>query len=47
MTSPANKPAPLIAGPNLRAAAKLLGFDTDYKRLLTEFQSRGTLLRAF
>jgi hypothetical protein len=32
---------------NLHAAAKLLGFDIDYKRLLTEFQSRGTLLRAF
>ena len=31
----------------LHATAKLLGFDIDYKRLLTEFQSRGTLLRAF
>ena len=31
----------------LHEAAKLLGFDVDYKRLLTEFQSRGTLLRAF
>ena len=27
--------------------AKTLGFDVDYKRLLKEFQSRGTLLRAF
>ena len=27
--------------------AKTLGFDIDYKRLLKEFQSRGTLLRAF
>jgi uncharacterized LabA/DUF88 family protein len=45
MTSRANKLALLIDGPNLHAAAKLLGF--DYKRLLTEFQSRGTLLRAF
>ncbi len=42
-----NKLAPLIDGPNLHAAAKLLGFDVDYKRLLTEFQSRGTLLRAY
>jgi uncharacterized LabA/DUF88 family protein len=47
MTSRANKLALLIDGPNLYAAAKLLGFDIDYKRLLTEFQSRGTLLRAF
>ena len=29
------------------AAAKSLGFDIDYKRLLREFQSRGYLLRAF
>ena len=47
MTSRVNKLALLIDGPNLHAAAKLLGFDIDYKRLLTEFQSRGTLLRAF
>ena len=26
---------------------RLLGFDIDYKRLLKEFQSRGTLVRAF
>jgi uncharacterized LabA/DUF88 family protein len=36
-----------IDGPNLYATAKALGFDIDYKRLLKEFQSRGTLLRAF
>ena len=47
MTSRANKLALLIDGPNLYAAAKTLGFDIDYKRLLKEFQSRGTLLRAF
>src|SRR6476619_4054956 len=47
MTSRANKLALLIDGSNLHAAAKLLGFDIDYKRLLKEFQSRGTLLRAF
>src|SRR3979490_2534852 len=34
-------------GANLYATAKTLGFDIDYKRLLKEFQSRGTLLRAF
>jgi uncharacterized LabA/DUF88 family protein len=47
MRNRANKLALLIDGPNLYAAAKTLGFDIDYKRLLTEFQSRGTLLRAF
>jgi hypothetical protein len=29
------------------ATAKALGFDIDYKRLLAEFQSRGTLVRAY
>ena len=36
-----------IDGANLYATAKALGFGIDYKRLLKEFQSRGTLLRAF
>jgi uncharacterized LabA/DUF88 family protein len=36
-----------IDGANLYATAKMLGFDVDYRRLLQEFQSRGTLLRAF
>lgn len=36
-----------IDGANLYAAAKTLGFDIDYKRLLKEFQDRGTLLSAF
>jgi uncharacterized LabA/DUF88 family protein len=36
-----------IDGVNTYAAARALGFDIDYKRLLTEFQSRGTLVRAF
>ena len=36
-----------IDGPNTYSAAKALGFDIDYRRLLQEFQSRGTLLRAF
>src|SRR4051812_25836343 len=36
-----------IDGANLHAAAKLLGFDIDYRRLLQEFRSRGALLRAF
>lgn len=36
-----------IDGANLYATGKALGFDIDYKRLLSEFQSKGTLLRAF
>jgi uncharacterized LabA/DUF88 family protein len=36
-----------IDGANLYATAKTLGFVIDYKRLLKEFQSRGTLVRAF
>jgi uncharacterized LabA/DUF88 family protein len=41
------KSALFIDGSNLHATAKALGFEIDYKRLLSEFQSRGTLLRAF
>ncbi|MBP0110395.1 LabA-like NYN domain-containing protein [Bradyrhizobium vignae] len=41
------KIALFIDGANLYATAKALGFDIDYRRLLGEFQSRGTLLRAF
>ena len=36
-----------IDGANLYATARALGFDIDYKRLLWEFQGRGTLVRAF
>lgn len=36
-----------IDGANFYATARALGFDIDYKRLLREFQSRGTVLRAF
>ena len=39
--------AVFIDGANLHATARTLGFDIDYKRLLKEFQSRGTLVRAF
>ena len=42
-----NRIALFIDGANLHATAKTLGFDIDYKRLLKEFQSRGTLVRAF
>ncbi len=47
MPSSSNKIALFIDGANLYATAKTLGFDIDYKLLLKEFQSRGTLLRAF
>src|SRR3979490_3476429 len=47
MSPSTSKIALFIDGANLYATAKTLGFDIDYKRLLKEFQSRGTLLRAF
>src|SRR3977135_4235104 len=47
MSPASNKIALFIDGANLYATAKTLGFDIDYKRLLREFESRGTLLRAF
>jgi len=45
--SPSARTALLIDGVNLYATARALGFDIDYRRLLREFQDRGTLLRAF
>ncbi len=36
-----------IDGSNLYAAARALGFDIDYKRLLELFTSQGRLIRAF
>lgn len=36
-----------IDGGDTHVASKALGFDIDYRRLLNEFQARGTLLRAF
>src|SRR5437667_4945008 len=47
MSSTTDKIALFIDGANLYATAKTLGFDIDYRRLLKEFQGRGTLLRAF
>ena len=47
MPSSSNNIALFIDGANLYATAKTLGFDIDYRRLLKEFQSRGTVLRAF
>jgi len=39
--------AVFIDGSNLYAAARSLGFDIDYKRLLEMFANKGTLVRAF
>jgi uncharacterized LabA/DUF88 family protein len=47
MPSSSNKIALFIDGANLHGTAKTLGFDIDYRRLLKEFESRGTLVRAF
>ena len=47
MSSTSDKIALFIDGANLYATTKTLGFEIDYKRLIKEFQSRGTLLRAF
>src|SRR5436190_20878483 len=44
---PSDKIALFIDGANLYATARALGFDVDYRRLLKEFQSRGSLVRAF
>jgi uncharacterized LabA/DUF88 family protein len=43
---PQERLALFIDGPNLYNAAKALGFDIDYKRLLQLFQGKGRLLRA-
>jgi len=42
-----NRIALFIDGANLHLTARTLGFEIDYKRLLKEFEGRGTLLRAF
>jgi uncharacterized LabA/DUF88 family protein len=46
MSRKSNHIALLIDGANLHATARTLGFEIDYKRLLEEFEGRGTLLRA-
>ena len=44
---PHERLALFIDGANLYAAARTLGFDIDYKRLLDEFIKKGTLVRAY
>ena len=43
---PTERIALFIDGSNLYATAKALGFDIDYKRLLTLFRTKGRLIRA-
>jgi uncharacterized LabA/DUF88 family protein len=47
MTRGENEIVLLIDGANLFATAKTLGFDIDYQSLLKEFQTGGTVLRAY
>jgi uncharacterized LabA/DUF88 family protein len=44
---PEERLALFIDGANLYSAARSLGFDIDYKRLLSVFQGKGRLIRAF
>jgi uncharacterized LabA/DUF88 family protein len=43
--SSSNRIALFVDGANLYASAKALGFEIDYRRLLVDFQDRGTVLR--
>ncbi len=44
---PEERLALFIDGPNLFGAARALGFDIDYRRMLKMFAGKGRLLRAF
>ncbi|MCA6299823.1 MAG: NYN domain-containing protein [Phenylobacterium sp.] len=44
---PTDRLALFIDGANLYSAAKGLGFDIDYRKLLDEFRKRGVLIRAY
>ena len=44
---PTDRIALFIDGANLYSAAKALGFDIDYRKLLDEFKKRGILIRAY
>jgi uncharacterized LabA/DUF88 family protein len=43
---PTDRLALFIDGANLYSAAKSLGFDIDYRKLLDEFRKRGVMIRA-
>lgn len=44
---PTDRIALFIDGHSLYSAAKSLGFDVDYRKLLEEFRKRGVLIRAY
>lgn len=44
---PTDRIALFVDGANLYSAAKALGFDIDYRKLLDEFKKRGVLIRAY
>ncbi len=44
--NPSERIALFIDGANLYSAARALGFDMDYRKLLEEFRKRGRLIRA-
>ncbi len=44
---PTDRLALFIDGSNLYSAAKALGFDIDYRKLLEEFKTRSVLVRAY
>jgi uncharacterized LabA/DUF88 family protein len=46
MFDPREKIAVFIDGANLYSASRALGFDIDYRRLLSDFRSKGYLVRA-
>ena len=46
MMSNSERIALFIDGQNLHYSAKSLGFGVDFKRLLFEFQRRGTIVRS-
>ena len=47
MFDPREKIALFIDGANLYATSRSLGFDIDYRKLLSSFQKRGYMLRAY
>jgi uncharacterized LabA/DUF88 family protein len=47
MVTSTEKLVVLIDGQNLHFTARRLGFDIDFKRLLAEFEVRGSLVRVF
>lgn len=47
MSQPSSRVGLFIDGPNLHATSKALGFDIDFKRLLSQFECLGSIARAF